>query len=102
MLKVGEVVIPGESDETFHPGRPPVPPGDGQRRPDRRGGRLGCRPGAAGGPKPYYTYRLLILPETIGSVAYLSHHESLIPSMVGGLFLEMLGNKSPPFLAGIL
>ena len=44
---------------------------------------------------PYYTYRLLILPETIGSVAYLSHHESLIPDMNGGLFLEMLGNDSP-------
>ena len=46
------------------------------------------------GEKPYYTYRLLILPETIGSVAYLSHHEYLIPDMLGGLFLEMLGNNS--------
>lgn len=43
----------------------------------------------------HYTYRLLILPETIGSVAYLSHNEHLIPNMVGGLFLEMLGNDSP-------
>ncbi len=38
-----------------------------------------------------YTYRLLILPETIGSLAYLSNHESLIPHVAGGLFLEMLG-----------
>jgi aminopeptidase-like protein len=52
------------------------------------------------GPRPYYTYRLLILPETIGSVAYLSHHEDLIPDMVGGLFLEMLGNDSPHALQG--
>jgi len=43
----------------------------------------------------HYTYRFLILPETIGSVAYLSHHENLIPNMVGGLFLEMLGLDNP-------
>jgi aminopeptidase-like protein len=42
-----------------------------------------------------YTYRLLIVPETIGSVAYLSHHEELIPQMKGGLFLEMLGRENP-------
>jgi aminopeptidase-like protein len=46
------------------------------------------------GPKPHYTYRLLILPETIGSVSYLSHNENLIPKMLGGLFLEMLGTDS--------
>ena len=42
-----------------------------------------------------YTYRFLILPETIGSVAYLSHNETLVPHMVGGLFLEMLGLDNP-------
>ena len=41
--------------------------------------------------RPRYTYRLLLLPETIGSVAYLSHNEHLIPCMKGGLFLEMFG-----------
>lgn len=46
-------------------------------------------------PDLRYTYRLLILPETIGSVAYLSHHEELIPNMKGGLFLEMLGLDNP-------
>jgi aminopeptidase-like protein len=39
--------------------------------------------------------RLLILPETIGSVSYLSHNEHLIPSMVGGLFIEMLSLDYP-------
>jgi len=51
-------------------------------------------------PKPHYTYRLLILPETIGSVAYLSHNENLIPKMVAGLFLEMLGNDAVHALQG--
>ena len=43
----------------------------------------------------HYTYRFLILPETIGSIAYLSHNEQLIPQMMGGLFLEMLGLNQP-------
>ena len=42
-----------------------------------------------------YTYRFLILPETIGSVAYLSHNMNLVSNMVGGLFLEMLGLDNP-------
>jgi aminopeptidase-like protein/aminoglycoside N3'-acetyltransferase len=42
-----------------------------------------------------YTYRFIILPETIGSVAYLSQNEHLIPKMKGGLFLEMLGLNTP-------
>jgi len=42
-----------------------------------------------------YTYRFIILPETIGSVAYLSDHLKLVPQMVGGLFLEMLGLDNP-------
>jgi len=43
----------------------------------------------------HYTYRFLIVPETIGSIAYLSHNEELIPKMKGGLFLEMLGLENP-------
>lgn len=42
-----------------------------------------------------YSYRLIIVSETIGSIAYLSHHEHLVPSMAGGLFLEMLGLDNP-------
>ena len=40
----------------------------------------------------HYSYRFLILPETIGSITYLSHNEHLIEKMEFGLFLEMLGH----------
>jgi aminopeptidase-like protein len=98
-LKIGEVVIPGQSPQTFmlvahlcHPA---------MVNDDLTGVVVGIEVAKAllrqaqEGDKPYYTYRLLILPETIGSVAYLSHHEHLIPDMAGGIFLEMLGNASP-------
>lgn len=42
----------------------------------------------------YYTYKFLLLPETIGSIAYLSQNEDIIPKLKYGLFLEMLGNDN--------
>jgi aminopeptidase-like protein/aminoglycoside N3'-acetyltransferase len=33
-------------------------------------------------------------PETIGSIAYLAHHEDLIPNLRGGIFIEMTGNDN--------
>ncbi len=100
MLKVGEIVIPGQSDQTFmlvahlcHPA---------MVNDDMTGVVVGLEAARRllAGPQPYYTYRILILPETIGSVAYLSHHEDLIPRMATGLFLEMLGNDAPHSLQG--
>jgi aminopeptidase-like protein/aminoglycoside N3'-acetyltransferase len=97
-LKVGEIVVPGESDETVvlcahlcHPG---------QVNDDLTGVVVGMEVmrRLQHQPKPYYTYRLLILPETIGSVAWLSHNESLIPKIKGGLFIEMPGRSNPPTL----
>jgi aminopeptidase-like protein len=102
-LKVGEVTLRGQSEQSFvlaahlcHPA---------MVNDDLTGVVVGLdvlrllahesREGAL-----YYTYRLLILPETIGSVAYLSHNEHLIPHMTAGLFLEMLGNDSPHALQG--
>lgn len=44
--------------------------------------------------KNHYTYKLLFVPETIGSLAYLSQNEKLIPKLKCGIFLEMLGNDN--------
>jgi len=94
-LKVGEVVVPGATDETIvlcaHLCHPAMVNDDlsgvvvGIDVMRRLAQRQGLR----------HTYRLLILPETIGSVSYLSHNEALIPSFKGGLFLEMLGLPHP-------
>ena len=90
-LKVGEVVFPGKSDDCIvfcahldHPaqandGLSGVAVGIEVMRQIAK--RKGLR----------YTYRLVIVPETIGSIAYLSHNEDLLPFMRGGLFLEMMG-----------
>jgi len=94
-LKVGEVIVPGKSSETFvlcahlcHPA---------MVNDDLSGVVVGLMvmKELLKRPTQRYTYRFLILPETIGSVAYLSHQEELIPKMTGGLFLEMLGLENP-------
>ncbi|HEU4585391.1 MAG TPA: DUF4910 domain-containing protein [Gemmatimonadaceae bacterium] len=94
-LKVGEVVAPGASDETIvlcahlcHPAMvnddlSGVVVGMGVMR------ELLARRDL------HYTYRYIIVPETIGSLAWLSANEDLIPQMRGGLFLEMLGRDYP-------
>jgi aminopeptidase-like protein/aminoglycoside N3'-acetyltransferase len=94
-LKVGEVIAPGTSEECVvlcahlcHPvqandGMTGVAVGLDIMRELLR--RRNLR----------YTYRFLIVPETIGTIAYLSHNEQLIPTMKGGLFLEMLGKEHP-------
>lgn len=94
-LKVGEVLVPGERDECFvlaaHLDHPAMV------NDDLSGVVVGLEAARRllAGPKPYYSYRFLFLPETLGSIAYLSKHERLIPKMLGGLFLEMLGNDAP-------
>lgn len=94
-LKVGEVLIEGRSKDCYvfcahlcHPG---------QTNDDMVGVALGLEvfKKLLEGPKPKFSYRLIILPETIGSAAWLSHNEHLIPRIKGGLFLEMLGTRYP-------
>ena len=97
-LKVGEVVVPGRTGDTVvlcahlcHPG---------MVNDDLTGVVVGIdvMRALAAGPMPRYTYRFLIVPETIGSVAFLSQHPELVPGMRGGLFLEMLGRDIPHVL----
>ena len=93
-LKVAEIIVLGESEECFvlvahlcHPN---------QVNDDMPGVAvvMDLAEKLHKDKKHYFTYRFLILPETIGSVAWLSHNETLFPDLVGGLFLEMLGNNS--------
>ena len=94
-LKVGEVIAHGASDECIvlcahlcHPG---------QVNDDLSGVVVGLNVMRELLKRRdlRYTYRFLIVPETIGSVAYLSQNEHLLPKMKGGLFLEMLGRDNP-------
>jgi aminopeptidase-like protein len=94
-MRVGEAVIPGASEDSIvlcahlcHPS---------QAMDDMSGivvglevmRRLSRRRNLR------HTYRYLIVPETIGSVAYLASNAALIPKMKGGLYLEMLGLDQP-------
>jgi len=45
-------------------------------------------------PPGSMSVRFLFCPETIGSIAYLAHHEDLIPRLRGGSFIDMTGNRS--------
>ena len=98
-LKVGEWWLPGETDEVFvlqaHLCHPYLANDDlsgvvvaleVMRRLSERTNRQ-------------YTYLLLLVPETIGTVAWLSRNEAEIPRIRGGIFLEMLGMASPHGLA---
>ncbi len=94
-LKVGEVIAPGKTDDCIvlcahlcHPA---------MVNDDLAGVVVGIKVMQAllGRSKLHYSYRFIILPETIGSVAYLSQNEQLVPKMKGGLFLEMLGVDNP-------
>jgi len=41
-----------------------------------------------------YSYRIILCPETIGSIAYLAHNEHLLHRMRYGIALDMLGNSN--------
>jgi aminopeptidase-like protein len=45
---------------------------------------------------PYYTYRFLFVPVTIGAIAWLSQHESILPRVKHGLVLTGLGDAGRP------
>lgn len=92
-LKVGDATAEGSSDEVVilmahldHPGQ-------------ANDGLSGVAVGTEiikwlRGRDNHYTYKLLVLPETIGSIAYFSHNMDLIPRCRCGIFLEMMGNDN--------
>ncbi len=93
-LKVGEWVIPGESERSIifsahfdHPGQ--VSDGLG-------GVALGMAlfNRIAGLPDRRYTYRLIMLPENIGSVCYLHHHRDALDRYGYAVTLEMVTNRA--------
>ena len=45
-------------------------------------------------PQGSMSIRFLFCPETIGSIAFFSQHEELIPAIKGGIFIEMPGNRN--------
>lgn len=45
--------------------------------------------------KRRYSYRLLIVPETIGAIAYLSHHEIELQNVIGGYTVYDCGDSGP-------
>ncbi len=92
-LKVGDFTIKGESEETIvlvahlcHPG---------MANDDLAGVAVAVDLAKElSEKKNYYSYKFLFLPETIGSIAFLSQNEDLIPKLKAGIFLEMLGNDN--------
>lgn len=94
-LKIGEIFVQGENEECFvlaaHLDHPAM------ANDDLSGVVVGLEVmrKLLDGPRPNFSYQFLIFPETLGSIAYLSQHEELIPKMKAGLFLEMLGNDAP-------
>ncbi len=46
----------------------------------------------------HFSYKFLFLPETIGSIAWLSQNEQAIPNICCGLFFEMLGTENEHLL----
>ncbi|OGW97562.1 MAG: hypothetical protein A2Z81_09735 [Omnitrophica WOR_2 bacterium GWA2_45_18] len=96
-LCVGEYTVPGTSDEHIfflshidHPFQV-------------NDGLIGAAVNVAlakrlEGQKNYYNYTFLFGPESIGSIAYLSHHEDLIPKIRYAAFVEMVGLDHPLIL----
>lgn len=93
-MKIGELFLPGKSPETIvlvahlcHPG---------MANDDLSGVAVLVNIANLLEKRKHrhFSYRILFLPETIGSIAYLSQNEDLISSMKFGIFFEMLGNDN--------
>ena len=92
-MKIGELVLTGESDKSIivsahldHPGQ--IADGLG-------GVAVGVAlfKRLAAMKSRHYTYRLVILPENIGSACYLHHYRDRLEQFESAIFMEMLTNK---------
>ena len=45
--------------------------------------------------KPYYTWRFLFVPGTIGAITWLAQNRASLDNIIGGLVLTGLGDRSP-------
>jgi len=93
-MVVGEIVLPGRLDESFvlashlcHP----------HQLNDGPIGSVVCIEvlKALREKGTNYTFRQLIMPETIGTAAWIHSNRHLLPTLRGGLFCEMLTNDLP-------
>jgi aminopeptidase-like protein len=96
-LKVGEWSIPGTTGRWFHLGGHLCHPCQAA---DGLSGVVTALAAmeAAGQSGRRVGLKLLVTPETIGSVAWLAANEEAIKDMIGGLFLDMTGLDQPPLL----
>jgi len=92
-MTLGELVIPGESDEeilvsthTCHP----------SLCNDNLSGIALCTFLAKrlGETRPHYTYRFLFIPGTIGSIAWLALNEDKLASISMGIVVTLVGDSS--------
>jgi aminopeptidase-like protein len=94
MLKAGALTIPGQSDREFILCTNICHPGIANDSISGAVAAVAIAHHLMDRGKTRYTYRVLWFPETIGSVAYFAHHEDVLKRAIGGLFIEMLGNRN--------
>jgi aminopeptidase-like protein len=93
-LQVGVLELPGESEREFILCTNICHPGIANDSLSGAAAAVAIARHLMDRPKRRYTWRILWLPETIGSVAYFAHHEEVMRRAIGGLFIEMLGNQN--------
>jgi aminopeptidase-like protein len=93
-LTYGECFLPGQSDEeillTTHVCHPSLAN-------DNVSGMVALTElGAVLGELPrFYSYRLLFIPGTIGSITWLARNEARLSRVVGGLVIACVGDSAP-------
>jgi aminopeptidase-like protein len=93
-LTYGELVLPGERDDevlvTTHVCHPSL------ANDNLSGIALLAELGAVlAARRNRYTYRLLFIPGTIGSITWLATREDVLPHIVGGLVVACVGDGAP-------